>query len=380
MTASNDGLCGEAATSSVRKAPALGQEGAPWQYDRRRGRFIPAAQEIPQTANKSGSAAVSALAINITAGAEIMDIEKPGNEGTSRRGLLKCMAWAGTGIVWSVAGGVPRGLGLMDPAFAAPADGFTFVQISDSHIGFNKEANPDPNATLQAAIDRIAKLPKQPALVIHTGDVSHLSKAAEFDTAAEILKGVKQDIHYIPGEHDVIGDDGKLFFARFAKGATPGGWYSFDQGGVHFVALVNVLTFEKTRAGAIGAEQLAWLEKDLKGRSASTPIVLLAHVPMWPIYPEWGWATEDAPQAMGYLKRFGSVTVLNGHIHQVVQKIEGKVSYQTAMSTAFPQPKAGEGPAPAPLKVPADQLRSVIGIRQIDVAMKGVAVADVTLA
>jgi 3',5'-cyclic-AMP phosphodiesterase len=302
----------------------------------------------------------------------------------NRRGLLKCMAWAGTGIVWTVSGGVPRALGLGGAASAAEmgkGKDFTFVQISDSHIGFNKEANPDPNATLQAALDRIAKLPTKPSMLLHTGDVTHLSKTEEFDTAEQIMKGAKFETHYIPGEHDVIGDDGKQFFARFAKGANPGGWYSFDQGGVHFVGLVNVLTFEKTKAGALGTDQLEWLEKDLKGRTASTPIVVLAHVPMWPIYPQWGWATEDAPQAMEYLKRFGSVTMLNGHIHQVVQKIEGKVSYQTAMSTAFPQPKAGEGPSPGPLKVPADKLRGVLGIREVDVApAKGVSLTDITLA
>jgi 3',5'-cyclic-AMP phosphodiesterase len=310
-----------------------------------------------------------------------MGTQKPDGAGTSRRGLLKCMAWAGTGLVWTVAGGVPRPFGLGEALAAAPADGFTFVQISDSHIGFNKEANPDPNATLQAALDRIAKLPKPPAMVIHTGDVSHLSKAAEFDTAEQILKGIKVDTHYVPGEHDVIGDDGKQFFARFAKEANTGGWYSFDQGGVHFVGLNNVQNFEKDKAGGFGAEQLEWLEKDLKGRGASTPVVVFTHVPMWPIYPEWGWATADAPQALSYLKRFGSVTVLNGHIHQIVQKVEGNVSFRTAMSTAFPQPVAGQGPAPAPLKVPADQLRSVIGIREIAIApAKAAAVTDVTLA
>ena len=300
--------------------------------------------------------------------------------GSTRRGLLKCLAWAGTGIVWTVAGGVPRGLGLGE-ALAAPADGFTFVQISDSHIGFNKEANPDPNATLQAALDRVAKLPKQPSLLLHTGDVTHLSKPEEFDTAAELMKAAKYETHYVPGEHDVIGDDGKQFFGRFAKEANPGGWYSFDHNGVHFVGLVNVLTFEKTKAGALGSDQLEWLEKDLKGRSDSTPVVVFTHVPMWSLYPQWGWATDDAPQALGYLKRFGSVTILNGHIHQVVQKVEGKVTYQTAMSTAFPQPKAGEGPSPGPMKVPADQLRTVLGIREIDVTpAKGVAITDTTLA
>jgi Icc protein len=311
-----------------------------------------------------------------------MDIENPDTAVSTRRGLLKCMAWAGTGIVWTVAGGVPRGLSIGEALAAPMADGFTFVQISDTHIGFDKEANPDPKATMSAAIAKIAKLPTPPAMVIHTGDITHLSKSEEFDTAGQLMKGVKQDVHYIPGEHDVIGDDGKQFFARFgSKDAAPGGWYSFDQGGVHFVGLVNVLTFATTKAGSFGTDQLAWLEKDLKGRSASTPIVVFAHVPAWPIYPQWGWTTEDAPQALAYLKRFGSVTFLNGHIHQVVQKVEGNISYRTAMSTAFPQPKAGEGPAPAPLKVPAEQLRNVIGIREIDVfPNKSANVTDTTLA
>jgi 3',5'-cyclic-AMP phosphodiesterase len=311
-----------------------------------------------------------------------MDTRDSDNPGSTRRGLLKCMAWAGTGIVWSVAGGVPHGLGLGGAALAAPAGGFSFVQISDTHIGFKAEANPDPNATLQAALDSVAALPNKPAMMLHTGDVTHLSKAAEFDTADQIIKGAKLETHFIHGEHDVIGDDGKQYFERFgAKGAASGGWYSFDRGGVHFVALVNVLGFTPGTGGTLGKEQIAWLEKDLKGKSASTPIVVLGHVPLWPVYAQWGWATEDAAQAMTYLKRFGSVTVLNGHIHQVVQKVEGKVSFQTAMSTAFPQPAAGEGPGPGPMKVPAEKLKSVLGIRDIVYApAAGLAITDSTLA
>jgi 3',5'-cyclic-AMP phosphodiesterase len=310
-----------------------------------------------------------------------MEKQKPENAGQSRRGVLKCLAWAGTGIVWTVAGGVPRPLGLGEALAATPADGFTFVQISDSHIGFNKEANPDPNATLQAALDRIAKLPKKPAMMIHTGDVSHLSKAAEFDAAEQLMKSVKLDTHYVPGEHDVIGDDGKQFFARFAKEATQGGWYSFDHGGVHFVALINVMGFKPGAGGTLGADQLAWLDKDLKARGDSTPIVVMAHMPLWSIYPQWGWATEDAADALGLMKRFGSVTVLNGHIHQVVQKVEGKVSFRTAMSTAFPQPPAGEGKGPGPLKVEPDKLKTVLGVREIEYApAKGLGISDATLA
>jgi Icc protein len=217
--------------------------------------------------------------------------------------------------------------------------------------------------------------------MIHTGDVTHLSKPEQFDTASQLLKGAKLDTHFVPGEHDVIGDDGKMYFERFgAKGAPAGGWYSFDQNGVHFVALINVIGFGPATGGTLGKEQLEWLEKDLKGKTASTPIVVMAHIPLWPIYAQWGWTTGDAEQAFGYLKRFGSVTVLNGHIHQVVQKVEGKVSFQTARSTAFPIPVAGEGPGPGPMNVPAEKLKSVLGIRDIIYApTTGLAITDSTL-
>jgi 3',5'-cyclic-AMP phosphodiesterase len=283
----------------------------------------------------------------------------------TRRDFMKCLAWTGSGIVWTVAGGVPRAMNLGGAALAAPAGGFSFVQISDSHIGFKAEANPDPNATLQAALDKAVAA--KPAMMIHTGDVTHLSKPEQFDTADQIIKGAKLDTHFIPGEHDVIGDDGKMYFERFGgKGAAPGGWYSFDQGGVHFIALMNVIGFGPATGGTLGKEQLEWLEKDLKGKSASTSIVVMAHIPLWSIYPQWGWTTGDADAAFTYLKPFGSVTVLNGHIHQVVQRVENKVTFQTALSTAFPQPAAGTAPNPGPMKVPADKLKSMLGIRAVE--------------
>lgn len=301
--------------------------------------------------------------------------------GTTRRGALKCSLWAGTGILWTVAGGIPRGAALG----ASAASGFSFAQISDSHIGFKGEANPDPSATLQEALARIKKMPKQPSLLVHTGDVTHLSTPEQFDTAQQIIKGAGYQTHYVPGEHDVLVDEGKPFFERFGQdkktqNSKTGGWYSFDQGGVHFVALINVFNFKGGGLGALGDEQLAWLEADLKGRGASTPIVILAHMPLWPIYPEWGWGTADADRAMAAVKRFGSVTVLNGHIHQVIQKVEGHVAFHTAMSTAFPQVAPGQGPGPGPMKVPADRLRAVLGVREVDVIRgSGFTVADTTL-
>jgi 3',5'-cyclic AMP phosphodiesterase CpdA len=286
----------------------------------------------------------------------------------NRRGFLECMAWAGTGVLWTVLGGTPKAfaLGTGDSPVPAAAATLSFVQISDSHIGFNKEANPDVAGTLREAVAKINGLPAPPAFVVHTGDVTHLSKAEEFDAAQQILKSVRTDaMHFVPGEHDVLDGDGAAYFERFGKGTSGDGWYSFDQAGVHFIGLVNVLGLRAGGLGWLGPDQLSWLGDDLKGRSASTPIVVFAHMPLWSLYPEWGWGTDDAAAALAHLKRFGSVTVLNGHIHQVMQKVEGNVSFHTAMSTAYPQPKPGTAAAPGPLKVPAGELRGVLGIRDV---------------
>jgi 3',5'-cyclic AMP phosphodiesterase CpdA len=291
------------------------------------------------------------------------DIGIIGPDGLDRRGLLKCMAWAGAGVLWTVSGGVPRSMGLADAQAATP-EAVTFVQISDTHIGFNKPANPHPADTMQAAVARIARLPAKPAFLIHTGDISHLSKPAEFDTAAEIIKGANADVHYVPGEHDWL-DDGQAFKQRHGQGTKGDGWYSFDSGGVHFIGLVNVVGFKAGSLTDLGQEQLAWLKDDVAGLSASTPIIVFAHIPLWAVYPAWGWSTGDSAEAFGTLTRFGSVTVLNGHIHQVVQKVEGNVTFHTAMSTAYPQPAPGAAPSPGPLKVPAEKLRSVLGVREV---------------
>jgi 3',5'-cyclic AMP phosphodiesterase CpdA len=295
-----------------------------------------------------------------------------------RRQAIKCLLWGGAGVVWTFAGGVPRALRLGSEAQAAEAGGFRFAQISDSHIGFKAGAHPSAEDTLVEAVARVAAV--KPDFVIHTGDVSHLAAAGQFATAAEIMSGLKRDAYYVPGEHDTIGDDGKLFFERFGRAqGTSGGWYSFDSHGVHFIGLVNVLALSPTGLGSLGAAQRQWLERDLHGRSASTPIVVFAHMPLWSIYPQWGWGTEDAAPALAALRRFGSVTVLNGHIHQVIQKVEGNVAYHTAYSTAFPQPHPGVGPGPGPLNVPADKLRSLLGVRRIDVVADRMALADTTL-
>lgn len=291
------------------------------------------------------------------------------NDGIERRGFLKCMAWAGTGAFCVLQGGVLKSfaLGHSNHEHSGLKGELSFVQISDSHIGFNKPANLDVIATLQAAVAKINALPTPPEFVLHTGDLSHLSKAEEFDALNQVLNSLKTGrVFYVPGEHDVLNDNGKQYLERFGKNTLGDGWYSFDQKGVHFIGLVNVLNLKAGGLGNLGREQLEWLEKDVKHLRSSTPIVVFAHIPLWAVYPEWGWGTDDAAQALSYLKRFGSVTVLNGHIHQTMQKVEGKVTFHTAMSTAFPQPQPGTAPSPGPLRVPAEQLRNLLGITDVD--------------
>lgn len=289
----------------------------------------------------------------------------------TRRAALGCLsAWSGAGILWHLSGGIPTALARTnDPNGVRAAKGqFTFAQISDTHIGFNKEANPDVVGTMRNAIADINDLPQHPAFVIHTGDITHLSKPAEFDTASELLKEIKVNrIHYVPGEHDAL-DNGLDGYLRRHGSATNGrAYYSFDDHGVHFVGLCNVVDFKPGSMPALGQPQLAWLEKDLAGISSSTPIVVFAHIPLWTVYEPWGWGTADAAQALTSLRRFGSVTVLNGHIHQVMQKVEGNVAFHTAMSTAFPQPAPGDGPEPGPMKVAPGELGKLLGTRRISV-------------
>jgi len=277
------------------------------------------------------------------------------------------MAWVGTGAVWTMASGVLKGTPLEASRHGVTKmnGGLRFVQISDSHIGFNRPANTDVAATLRAATAMIKTDPQPPSFVLHTGDLTHLSKPEEFDTLQQILAELSLPIFYVPGEHDVLEDDGRSYLQRFGKGTHGAGWHSFDQNGVHFIGLVNVVNLKAGGLGTLGSEQLEWLEKDVKHLKSSTPIVVFAHIPLWSVYPEWGWGTDDSAQALAYLKRFGSISVLNGHIHQVMQKVEGHVSFHTAMSTAFPQPAPGSAPSPGPMTVSDDRLRKVLGLSRM---------------
>jgi len=305
-----------------------------------------------------------------------------------RRGFLKCMAWAGTGVLWSLSGGVLQGINLsqlannqLALASLSKAD-FSFVQISDSHIGFNKAANTDVTGTLTEAVAKFKDLPRAPEFLIHTGDLSHLSKPEEFDTVDQVLRGSVKKAFFVPGEHDFLDDGGKIYLDRYGKGTQGSGWYSFDVRGVHYVGLVNVVNLKAGGLGQLGPDQLAWLQRDLAPLSNSTPIVVFAHIPLWSVYPDWGWGTDDAAQALTYLRRFGSVTVLNGHIHQVLQKVEGNITFHTAASTAFPQPKPGQAAGPGPMKVDPGVLRQYLGVTDVNYVAKhrSLAVIDMPLA
>jgi 3',5'-cyclic AMP phosphodiesterase CpdA len=303
----------------------------------------------------------------------------------ARRRALKCLAYGGAGTLFTLAGGVlaPIDLALAASGNKALASGGTplFVQISDSHIGFNKEANADVNGTLSQAIAMVNALPQQPSLVIHTGDITHLSKPSEFDTAQQLLRGLRvTELHTTPGEHDTTDPDVHEYFSRFGQASDNRGYYSFDHAGVHFISLINVLQFKPGGLGTLGTEQIDWVTQDLKARSSSTPIVVFTHMPMWTIYEPWGWGTGDAEQVIGPLRRFGSVTILNGHIHQIVSKVEGNITYHTARSTSYPQPTAGEGAGPGPLKVPPDQLAKMLGITSVAEVRNALTLADSTLA
>jgi Icc protein len=286
----------------------------------------------------------------------------------SRRRALTCLgAWSGAAVLWNVVGGVPVAYGKAADRDTPRARGFAFAQISDTHIGFHKEANPDVAGTLRRCIADLNALPDRPAFVAHTGDITHLSKPEEFDLAEQLLGEIRVDrMHYVPGEHDAL-DNGLTGYLK--RHGQPGGapWYSFDDHGVHFIGLSNVVDFKVGSMPTLGDEQLRWLERDLAGRSASTPVVVLAHIPLWTVYEPWGWGTADSARALTALRRFGSVTVLNGHIHQVLQKVEGHVAFHTAMSTAYPQPAPGAAEAPGPLTVPAGDLGRYLGTRELHV-------------
>jgi Icc protein len=290
----------------------------------------------------------------------------------NRRDFAQHVAWTGAGIAYTLtSAGL---LGSRAVAQVEPATAIDFVQISDSHIGFHQAANPDVAGTLGAAVDAINLLEKQPAFVVHTGDVTHLSTPQQFETAKGILGRLRAPLVVLPGEHDFIGTDHKRFFEVFPADDKRSTWRSWDRQGVHYVVLINVFDFEKM--GLIGSDQLQWLERDLAGQKSTTPIVVFTHVPLYALYPQWGWTTEDGSKALAMLQRFENVAVLNGHIHQVVRHREGRITFASAAATAYPQPAPGTADKPGPVTLPHDSLLHAIGYREVELLDDGRAVID----
>ena len=286
--------------------------------------------------------------------------------GVSRRKVLECMTWAGTGVLWTISGGVPRRSVSSMPPTPPSLRAFPSCRSATAMSASTSRPIPMRVGTLEEAINKINAMPMKPSLMIHTGDITHLSKAASSTMPTASSRRPSSTCITCRASATSSTREVKFYKERYGKGTKGAGYYSFDANGVHFVGLVNVVDLKAGGLGDLGAEQLDWLADDLKGKSKSTPVVVFAHIPLWTVYPEWGWGTEDGARALELLKRFGSVTVLNGHIHQVMQKVEGNVTFHTARSTAFPQPAPGTAPSPGPMKVEDAKLRSVLGIASVN--------------
>ena len=284
----------------------------------------------------------------------------------SRRQLIRHTAWFGAAVGLAVVGGEVishiAGAEAADRARARPT--LRFAQVSDSHIGFTGAPNPDVAGTFGHAIDQVNSLGYTPDFVIHTGDLTHLSTPDQFDRVKQMLSGLRTPhVFTVPGEHDSVDDAGQKYRSVFGAGTRGDGWYSFDIAGVHVIALVNTLNLKKL--GHLGTDQLAFVEKDVAGLSSDTPIIVFSHIPLFAMYPDWGWGTDDATQALSYLRRFSSVTCLNGHVHQLFSKTDGNVTFYSGTTTAYPLPHPGDGPAPKPITLPAGKLHDALGIREV---------------
>lgn len=282
----------------------------------------------------------------------------------SRRQLIRHGAWFGAAVGLAVVGGEVLSHVAGAPAATDTRPTLRFAQISDSHIGFTGAANTDVTGSFERAIRQINSLGYTPDFVIHTGDLTHLATPAQFDQVNQMMGALNTPhVFTVPGEHDSVDDAGQKYRSVFGAGTRGDGWYSFDIAGVHVIGLVNTLNLKKL--GHLGADQLEFIEKDVATLSSDTPIIVFSHIPLFAMYPDWGWGTDDATQALSYLRRFSSVTCLNGHVHQLFSKTEDNVTFYSATTTAYPLPHPGDGPAPKPLTLPAGQLKDALGIREV---------------
>ncbi|HSD71656.1 MAG TPA: metallophosphoesterase [Thermoanaerobaculia bacterium] len=224
---------------------------------------------------------------------------------------------------------------------------FSFIQLSDTHVGFSGPPNPLGTQAFERAVEMINGLRERPDLVLVTGDLTHDSeKPGEHADRMKLFQKIAGRLNVplikvVPGEHDAGLDGGVLF--RDAFGETH---YSFDHRGVHFIALDNV---SQARPN-VGPEQIAWLNNDLSRFPTTAPIVVFTHRPLFDLRPDWEWFTGDGDEVMNALAPYENVTVLYGHIHREHTHTEGRVTHHAARSLifAFPDPEAGVPKKPIP--------------------------------
>ena len=315
----------------------------------------------------------------------------------SRRQLLRHTAWFGAAVVLTVTGGevISHLGGTPQPASAAVAadpNALRFVQISGSHLGFHGPANTDVTGSFSRAIDQVNALGFRPEFVMHTGDLTHLSTPAQFDQVRQMRGGLRTgqvftvpgahdgQVFTVPGAHDSVDDHGQKYRATFGTGTHGDGWYSFDVKIVHVIALLNTLALEKL--GHLGTDQLEFVRKDVAGLSSDTPIVVFSRIPLFAMYPAWGWGPDDATRALSYLRRFSSVTCLNHYLHPLFTKTEGNVTFYSATTTAYSLPHPRQGPGPIPVTLPAGQLGAALGICDVtyQTGQQALAIRDRALA
>jgi predicted phosphodiesterase len=271
-------------------------------------------------------------------------------------------------------GGAVYASGLSGPAQAAASyDDFYFVQLTDTHWGFEGAPNPDAKGTLPKAIAAVNALPNAPDFVIFTGDLTHTTddprerrkRMTEFRDIAAQLRA--KTVRFIPGEHDASLDNGKAYKELFG---APN--YTFEHKGVHFIVLDNV----SDPAAQLGDAQLAWLADDLKKQPKDARIVIFAHRPLFDLYPQWDWATRDGAKAIELLMPYANVTVFYGHIHQEHHQMTGHIAHHSAMSLIFPLPVAGSQPKRSPLPWDPAQPYRGLGFREVEAEKAGLVITE----
>ena len=274
--------------------------------------------------------------------------------------LFRVMPASGTPIAYDMADALRARNG------EAPG-GFSFVQISDTHVGFEGPPNPLGTKAFERAVEVVNALPHEPDLVLFTGDLTHDSEAP--GVPAQRMKRFKEiagrlkakNVKYVPGEHDSGLDGGVLY-----KNVFGDSHYSFDHKGIHFVALDNVSQGKPV----VGPEQIAWLKKDVSRFSKTTPIVVFTHRPLFDLAPEWEWFTGDGDDVMGVLEPFDEVTVLYGHIHRKHDQVIGRARHHAARSLIFAFPDPSLGVDRKPVAFDKEKPFANLGVREVRTGSK----------